>query len=330
MGPQNGSAALRGGVFGWIAAPALSALLFMSIFFVPLLGGLLNPFAPLPIVYHFFTHGQNATAVAVLAVASFITAVAGIKTGGFYLFSYGAAGFIMALMMRSGAGLSRAVGAPSIAAFLFTGIFFFLASGKPPAELYASALEQLRALVGESITLYEKAGMPADQLNILKENAEPITLWALRIFPATAAVLYLGMFFTNYLTYAALRKRWTFLPAVDGIDLSRWSAPERTVFMFIAGGALLLVPGDLADTAGVNLLIVACSLYFITGLCIIRFWFEKARFPKFLRWTVYVLVLLQPFMMAGLAGLGLFDLWFDFRKIRRREGGKEENNGTDT
>lgn len=330
MNTQTGAASARGGAFGWIAAPFLSALLFLSIFFVPFLGGLLNPFAPLPIIYYIFTHGQNAAMVAVLAAAGCIAAVAGLKGGMFYLLSYGLAGMAMAWTIRTRASLTRAVAIPSAVAMGATALFFALSAGTSMAAMYENTLGRVRTLVTESITAYEKAGMPAEQLAILKENAEPIALWAVRIFPATTAVLYLGLFLTNYVTYAALQRRWSFLPPAAPIEGTRWSPPERTVFAFIAGGLLLLAPGDAAMVGGTNLLIITGAVYFITGLCIVQFWFEKARFPRFLSWVVYILVLVQPFMIAGMAVLGLFDLWFDFRKIRRKEGEKEESNGTDT
>lgn len=319
----------RGGLLNWVAAPVLSGLLFLSALFVPLLGSLFNPFAPLPIIYYAFTHGIPAAAAAVLGVAGMIAMLTGLKTGALYLFSYGLAGLLMAGMIRAGRTFTSTVLATAAAAMTATALLAVAEQGSVTA-LYASILASMKGVMAETITVYEKAGMPADQIALLKENGGSIILWVVRALPGAMTVVYLSAMFMNYAAYTALQARWYWLPAATPLDLNSWSPPERTVFIFIAGGGLLLAPGEGAHAAGINLLIITAALYFMAGLCVMRHWFERGRLPRFLRWTIYILISLQPFMIAGTAGLGLFDLWLDFRKIRRAKGEKEDTNGSDT
>ena len=307
----------------------MSALLFLSALFVPVLGSLFNPFAPLPIIYYAFTHGTPAAAAAVLGVAGIIGLLTGFKAGALYLFSYGLAGLIMAGMIRAGRTFTSTVLAAAAAAMTVTALLAVAGEGSI-AALYAATLAGMKGVMAETIAIYEKAGMPAEQITMLKENGDAIILWVVRSLPGAMTVIYLSAMFMNYAAYAALQTRWFWLPAAAPLDLNRWSPPERTVFIFIIGGGLMLVPGDAARAAGINLLIVTLALYFMAGLCVMRHWFERGRLPRFLRWTIYILIGLQPFMIAGTAGLGLFDLWLDFRKIRRAKGEKEDTNGSDT
>ncbi len=320
---------LRGGVMNWVAAPVLSALLFLSVLFVPVLGSLFNPFAPLPIIYYAFTHGTPAAAIAVLGVAGVIGLLTGVKMGTLYLFSYGLAGLIMAGMIRAGKPFATTALITAVSAMTVTALLAVAEQGSVTA-LYTAMLTSMKGVMAETITVYEKAGMPAEQIAMLKENGDAIILWVLRSLPGAMAVVYLSVMFMNFAAYAALQTRWFWLPAPAPMELNRWSPPERMVFIFIFGGGLMLVPGGAARTAGINLLIITLSLYFMAGLCVIRHWFERGRLPRFLRWTIYILISLQPFMIAGTAGLGLFDLWLDFRKIRRAKGEKEDTNGSDT
>ncbi|MBI5638586.1 MAG: DUF2232 domain-containing protein [Nitrospinae bacterium] len=319
----------RGGIVGWVAAPVLSALLFLSILYVPVLGSLLNPFAPLPIIYYAFTHGTPAGAAAVLASAGVIGLLMGPKAGAVYFLSYGLAGLMMATMIRNGKTFTATVLTTAAASMAATALLALAGQGDL-AGLYAAAFSAVKGMMAETIAVYEKAGMPDDQIALLKENSDAIALWVVRALPGAMTVLYLSAMFMNYAAYAALRSRWSWLPAASPLELNRWSPPEKTVFFFIIGGGLMLVPDDAAHAVGMNLLIVTVALYFMGGLCVLRHWFERGRLPRFLRWTIYILISFQPFMIAGTAGLGLFDLWLDFRKIRPAKGEKEDTNGSDT
>ena len=67
------------------------------------------------------------------------------------------------------------------------------------------------------------------------------------------------------------------------------------------------------EIAGLNLLIVALSLYLIQGLAVIAWFFERYAVSRLLRVIFYVFFALQPFLAIMVALLGLFDLWANFR-----------------
>ncbi len=331
MGPRSwalsimGSASVRG-----VAAPILSALFFLSMFFVPVLGSLINPFAPLPILYVLLRYGLVAGLFGALLSAIVVGAVLGAKVSAFYLLSYALMAMVLGGMIKKQVGITTAVAVAAALSMAATGLFFVAVGSSSAAEVYTFMLKIVQQMINESVDTYRKAGVPADQVDFLVQNAGDISRWMVRILPGAAAVAYFLMSLSNYIFYRYLQKRWTYLAPADTLDTTRWSPPEQMVFAFILGLGLALVANSLARIVGVNILIVVMLVYFTTGCCIIQFWFEKFKLPNFLRMTVYILLLLQPFLMAGIAGMGLFDLWFDFRKIRRKAGAKEEDNGTDT
>jgi hypothetical protein len=66
---------------------------------------------------------------------------------------------------------------------------------------------------------------------------------------------------------------------------------------------------------GLNVLIVLTALYFLQGLNIGVSLFQRFRLPKFLVAVSVLLLLFQPIVPLLVAGVGLFDVWFGFRRL---------------
>jgi uncharacterized protein YybS (DUF2232 family) len=66
---------------------------------------------------------------------------------------------------------------------------------------------------------------------------------------------------------------------------------------------------------GLNGLIVLLGLYFLQGLSIAAFLFRRFQLPRFLATLSVILLVFQPFFTLLVAGLGLFDVWFAFRRL---------------
>ena len=66
---------------------------------------------------------------------------------------------------------------------------------------------------------------------------------------------------------------------------------------------------------GLNGLIMLLGLYFLQGLSIAAFLFRRFQLPRFLATLSVILLLFQPFFTLLVAGLGLFDVWFGFRRV---------------
>ncbi|MBI3581346.1 MAG: YybS family protein [Nitrospinae bacterium] len=311
---------------GRLAAPLLSAVLFLSIFYVPVLGVVLNLFAPLPLIYSSLRFGEGAGAGAALFSALVVAAGSDPRTAAFYFLSYALMALVMSRLMSRQSGLNAAAGYGAGVSMAATAVFLYFALGMASGGggYYDELVKSAQTVIAEMISAYKKAGMQEEQLAILSKNSPLIAKWSVSLIPGMAVSGYLLMAFCNYLSYKFLRSRWPGLKAPDDVSLLNWYPPDRTVFVFIAGMALALLPNDAARVAGINVLVVTVLVYSVAGSCVLRFWFEKIRFPKFLRMFSYILILLQPFIAVAVAAMGLFDLWFDFRKIRRQAGVKEE------
>jgi uncharacterized protein YybS (DUF2232 family) len=56
-------------------------------------------------------------------------------------------------------------------------------------------------------------------------------------------------------------------------------------------------------------------VYFFQGIAIVSFLFQKKSAPFALRSFFYILIAIQPLFMLLVIGVGLFDTWFNFRKL---------------
>lgn len=66
------------------------------------------------------------------------------------------------------------------------------------------------------------------------------------------------------------------------------------------------------------MLIVMGTIFFFQGLAIAAFYFERWKLPFYVKGVIYAVVFLQQFASMAIAVLGLFDVWFDFRKLAKK------------
>ena len=99
----------------------------------------------------------------------------------------------------------------------------------------------------------------------------------------------------------------------------QWSSPERMVWGLIAAGFSLFLPLSGIRFLAINTVIVLSVIYVFHGLSVLLFFFNKYHVPSWLRILGYFLIFFQfLFFGVGLAMVGLFDQWIDFRKIHYR------------
>lgn len=143
-------------------------------------------------------------------------------------------------------------------------------------------------------------------------NRSAIQASIVQVFWGLTASSILSVMWVNLLIAKAPHKH---------IQLRTWKSPDWMVGFFILAGVLILIQYDLANTIGLNLLIVLAQIYFFQGLAIFAFAMLEHNWSKFIRWVIYILILTQIYIMIGVAALGLFDTWFNFRnKIRNIKG----------
>ena len=83
-----------------------------------------------------------------------------------------------------------------------------------------------------------------------------------------------------------------------------------SLFGVISGSGLI-------ENVGLNLFIVMMVIYFAQGMSIVVHFFKTRKVPVFLWFIFFILIFAQPILIGLIAGIGVFDIWVDFRKIRK-------------
>lgn len=166
-----------------------------------------------------------------------------------------------------------------------------------------------------TLGLYQNMGISEENLHMISSAKETIGYILVRILPALIIALSLLVSWLNLiLSRPVLKSRG--IAAPDFGPLLLWKAPDWLVWMVIGFSVLLLFPEKTVKMFGLNGLIVLMTIYFLGGIAIVSFYFEKKRFPRILRVILYGLIVFEQLALFLVIGLGFFDIWLNFRKIQ--------------
>ena len=70
-------------------------------------------------------------------------------------------------------------------------------------------------------------------------------------------------------------------------------------------------------SVGLNLLILSLSVFFFQGIAIVSYFFHRKNIPLILRGIGYGMIIIQHIFLVTVVGLGFFDVWADFRKLKK-------------
>ena len=87
----------------------------------------------------------------------------------------------------------------------------------------------------------------------------------------------------------------------------------------ILSGFIVAFADGLLATVALNLLVILLPVYFLQGLAVIDCFFRRKAFSPVIRTIGYLLLTLVNPLPMLVTGIGVFDLWADFRKPREPE-----------
>lgn len=310
-----------GGKLAPLVAAGASLGLFAAPWFIPLAGALLAVWTPLPVLVLYRRQGQKAGRLAlVLALAGALLLGLGLTSlvaGGFYLF-YAAVALFLAEAPLRGLDEPRGVGLGALAGVLVVlGIMVTigLASGQDPLNLWRLSWQQE---MDSLIKAYAQTGPEAGRLDDLRRGLEQTGFLVLKLAPGILTAGALLLAWGNLLVCRTFMGR--LYPASSAqVPLNRWRAPEPLVWLVIVAGVLAWAGQNWWYWGAVDALIALGTVYFFQGMAIIAFWLEKKKAPRLLRVVVYALVAVEIFLALLVTLAGLFDLWFNFRRLEIKQ-----------
>ncbi|MCK9275828.1 MAG: YybS family protein [Syntrophales bacterium] len=283
-------------------------------------------FLPFPVLYFYSKLGRvpgAALCIIALAVVAHVLQAVNSPYSWMFFFVFGALGIILSETLRRNMSIEKTV-TISTAAVLFMSviavILYGIVSGKGAGVFITQYIAET---VNENIELYAQTGVSADQIELVRKSKTLITGIILSLLPALTVT---GTMFTVWINIlmgeVLFRRRGMWYP--DFGDLSRWRCPDSLIWVVIAAAASLFIPWYPIKIIGMNVLIISIFIYMLRGFAVISFYFRRKNIPIILRVTGYAIIFIQQLLLVLVAGLGLADIWFDFRNLDKNKKNNAE------
>jgi uncharacterized protein YybS (DUF2232 family) len=250
-----------------------------------------------------------------LVVASGLIAVIS-PAGGLvvYLLQFSVASLLLPLLLRQGQRWDKAIAISWAVIFMTVVVVMISEAAAQGFSLSAMVNEYIAREIGQLKELYsQSADLPAEQRDQLLTVLDQLHKTMRIIWPAVVALLAGFLLLIQVFLLWLLPATKDLLPGPAFID---WRVPDYLVWPMLTAGFGAFFATATLQTIAINLLIILFPIYYLQGLAIVTYYFQQRGTSLWLRALSYLLLALFNPLPFFLAGVGLFDLWGNFRKKR--------------
>jgi uncharacterized protein YybS (DUF2232 family) len=294
-----------------------SFILFAAYLVIPPAGIFSGLLAPFPVAYVRFRHGRGTAIIAVLGCTAAMAALFGLTAGTFFLVQCGLIALLMPeLLLRGFSAVRSIVWTTAANMLLLTSavVFFSVSSGQ---DIHQLVVAEIQKSVSQAVAIYETSGVKGDELVELRRIMASAADLVIRMYPALVTITLIAMAGCNL---ALLRRFSVFREQKFNIgEFREYRNPDILVWLLIAAGFSMLAGNQMITIPALNILAIIVLLYFLQGLAVLSTVIARQSIAGVLRAGLYIMLVLQPYMAALVAVLGIFDLWGDFRTPRKQE-----------
>mgnify|MGYP003573970009 CR=1 FL=1 len=293
----------------------LTSLIFFMSNYLPVFGFFSSLIMPLPILFYRVKLGRKDAALIPVISLMIMAVMLGKVCFNLYFFAgLLLLGFSLGDMLEQDFSIEKTVLYTCgivLGGELLCLIFYSNAVNIGPVSLVSEHVAENLKMV---MVLYEKMGVSGENLQMLSELQDIIHYALLRIIPSmiVSSVIFIT-WMTILMAKPILKSQGLFFPDFGSLNL--WKVPEFLVWGVIGCSIMLMIPDAGIRMFGFNGLIIFMTIYFLGGIAIISYYFEKKQFPLMLRLFLYSLIAIWQLMLFLVIGLGFFDMWLNFRKL---------------
>jgi uncharacterized protein YybS (DUF2232 family) len=306
---------LSGKTLDIVKGSILTLALFLAYASLPLAGILAGVFAPLPGAFFSLKSGSRVGAAIVLVSAGVLAVVADPATMLLYLLQCAVISVALPIVLARGNGGARAIVVAVAVNVLLFAVAALLYSATAQVDLHGIIRKGIDASIAQTVSLYEKSGLKGEELQLFLDGMQQAGRLIGRTYPALIIV---GLGSVAGITLACLVRLAPKLPRPLTVGSFRdFRNPDHLVWALILAGFAMLLKDGMVTGAALNVLIVALTFYFFQGMAIVAFFFNRFATPAFMRTLFYLFLAFQPYLAIGVAVLGVFDLWGNFRSPKK-------------
>ena len=307
MNMQRGLYVVLGVFTGYVLYGSFAALGYAAV--------AVNLLTPLPAAYVGMRFGSKDAGVTVLLTALLIFITSELSPALMYLVQFGLPGAALPWLLNRGVAWDKASVAvvwAMVAVSLSTLMVVSVTAGQSPltvaGDLIGKEIAQTTVVMQE---MFAGANLPTGQQKEIALAVEKMAIFLQHAYPGIAITIS-GMMTVGLVFLLSVLARGRYI--VPGRAFVAWKVPERLVWGLIVAGFMVVLADGLPGTFALNVLIILLPIYFLQGLAVIDCFFRRRAFSPMFRVFGYLLVTLVNPLPMVVTGLGIFDLWADFRK----------------
>ena len=303
-----------------IIGVAITSILLAGSIYMPVIGFFCALFIPLPVFFYRAKLGRKAGMIVPVLSIILIMGVlsSGLLIENLFLIKLLLLGFVLSEIVELNLSVEKTI-LYACCAVLLAGLFvLFFLSGVYDIRIVDMVNDYVAKNLELTLDLYKNMGVSEENVFILTNALEHIQYIIVRIIPALAIIS------TLFITWASLllakpifKAKNLFYPDFGSLNL--WKAPEYLVWGVIGCGLMLILPDQGIKILGLNGMIIFMIIYFFAGIAIVSFYFEKKNFSRILKFLLYSIIGLQKLALFFVIGLGFFDIWLNFRKLKTKK-----------
>ncbi len=280
----------------------------------------MNLFVPLVPAYVGMRFGVPSGVSSVCVAAGLTLVSTGFGAAATYILQFGIMAAVLPWFLQKVGRWDRAVASALVVVVTMTllGLVAYAATqGKGPVDLVGQIVDEevARASAFMDDVFSEAAPSPGDAAE-LSAAVEHMADFMRRVYPGMVILVSGLLLLATVGLLTAVSKGHYRMP---GPPFAEWKAPEVLVWLLIACGFVVVFVSGVAQTVAMNLLVVLLPVYFLQGLAVVDYFFRRKALSPLLRVLGYMMVTLVNPLPMFVTGIGVFDLWIDFRKPREQK-----------
>jgi len=303
-------------IFLWIC---LSILFFTLALWLPaggFIGGIFASFHSSFAVYQWGIPSGLIVPVGALCGGGIVFALLGGITALPYFGLFLLMGSLIGLNGRINRNIDHSVFLPTAIVFLLGSALFWLQVRNVEEKPFWDAIAHK---ILQAIMLMAKEHSNGGAVKItpyMEEQIRQTVYFMVRLLPG---ISFASLLLTGAINALATRryaeKQGFSLPQWK--ETTKWRSTDWLVWILIGAGFLTLIPAS--RIIGLNILIAIGMIYLFQGLSIMLFFLSRWGLPFWANIIIIAIVITQQYLAIVGAFVGLFDVWFDVRRIETKK-----------
>jgi len=300
---------------------------------VPFVGILSVLLSPLPLALLSSRESPINALPTLVVIGLLFTLIGGIWTGLITVIWFSCLGVLVGMLAKGERPFRKVVTLASTAAIFLVLVWVALLNLIGGLDLYGDGVESLQAALKVDSPILTEL-LTSEALEQIEESLPEISRQLPYLLPTLVIALVLASVVSVSAGLIRILERQTESSRRRIPPFVLWRVPWYLSWVFVLSLAALTVPGlvgagvpeiDLLEGIGNGGLLLIGPFYLVQGGAIIVFHLSRITKSKALLGAVLAVLLVIPLLSQAVLFLGLFDTWFDLRRI---EKGKDEGDSS--